>query len=303
LDEAQDAAVIQTDKQLLVQSVDQISAICDDPYVFGKIATVHALSDVLASGANPHSAQVLVTLPFADQRVVKRDLVQLMAGVVDALNEHDCSLIGGHTSEDATLSLGLVVNGFIDKPNFNESHKASIGDQLILTKPGGSGILLAGMMQQRAAGSDMQSLYAQLQCSNRIAAKVFEEYGITDVTDITGFGLLGHLQRLLNPLSVGAKIEASQVPFYDGARDLAVRGIRSTLLDQNQQVLEQVENSAGFNDDVLNLLCDPQTSGGLLAVVPADSVSEIMQQLQSAGCSASSVIGTVTSAGPIRLTQ
>lgn len=301
LADASDAAIFETTGKLVVQSVDQITALCDDPYVFGRIAAVHALSDILASGASAHSAQVLVSLPFADHRIVKRDLQQVMAGVVDALNEEGCALLGGHTAESSDLALGLVVNGFLASTGeFGAVAKPS--DCLILTKPIGTGVLLAGMMKQMTKGCDVQNALNGMQQSNRAAANILYANDVVAVTDITGFGLLGHVQRLLKPLSVGATINAQKVPLLAGASALADRGVQSTLLAQNQQVLEQIT----YNDQVssvwLNLLCDPQTSGGLLGIVPAAQSEGVLSNLRNQGCESAQIIGTISEQTSIQLT-
>lgn len=310
LDVAGDAAVILTNGQTqnatwpnqLVQSVDQLSAVCDDPYAFGQIAAVHALSDVVSAGAIAHSAQIIVTLPFADQAIVKRDLQQLMAGVVAALNNEKCALIGGHTSEGAELSLGFVVNGFLRpellaKPRA-ESHVNLSGsdadNRIVMTKPIGSGVLLAGMMRAQAAGKDVQAALGVMQLSNRAAADVLFDNDALGVTDITGFGLVGHLHRLLDRYNVGAQIQLSSIATYEGALSLAMQGIGSTLLEQNQQILQQVVNAERIDKPWQNLLCDPQTSGGLLGIVPAANVESVLAQLQERGCEQARVIGSVT---------
>ncbi len=301
LSNAGDAAIVQTDSQQLVQSVDQISAVCTDPYVFGRIAAVHALSDVVASGAVAHSAQVLVNLPFADQRIVKRDLRQLMVGVVDALNEDGCSLIGGHTAENATMSLGFVVNGFGKVQSPAKPDVTGEGDHLILTKPLGSGVILAGMMRQRALGVDVQKVLSSMQQSNRAAAAVLYQYGVKAVTDVTGFGLLGHLHRLLTPLGVGAVLEVQNTPVFSGAKALAHSGVGSSLLEQNQHVLKQVASEELHDSVWHNILCDPQTSGGLLGIVPAAQSDQVLIKLRECGCESASVIGSIVDQDGIHL--
>ena len=300
-----DAAIVQIDSQPvsreLVQSVDQISAVCADPYVFGRIAAVHALSDVVAGGAIAHSAQVLVSLPFADQRIVKRDLRQLMAGVVDALNEDGCSLIGGHTSEDTSLSLGFVVNGFRTVQSTTKLADINEGDHLILTKPLGSGIILAGMMRQLAVGVDVQQVLAQMQQSNREAALVLHQCGVKAVTDVTGFGLLGHLFRLLAPYGVGATLQVQHVPVFNGAIALARSGVGSTLLEQNQHVLKHATSQESLDSAWQNILCDPQTSGGLLGIMPATRSDEVLLKLQDCGYESTSVIGSIVGQDGIQL--
>jgi len=299
--DAGDAAVVLTDSRQLVQSVDQITAVCDDPYVFGRIAAVHALSDVVAAGASAHSAQVLVGIPFADQRIVKRDLQQLMSGVVDALNEDECSLIGGHTSEDASLRLGFVVNGFRSPHSSVQREGVKVGDQLVLSKPIGTGVVLAGMMQRLAAGSDVQLVLNSMLQSNRVAATVLYQNGAKQVTDVTGFGLLGHLLRLLEPHNAGAVVDLQNVPVFNGAMALTDNGVASTLLEQNQHVLEQVSGDGLHSSGWRNLLCDPQTSGGLLAVVPASQSDEIVIQLRNSGYESACVVGSIIDHSTIQL--
>jgi len=300
LEQSDDAAVIKNSAETLVQSVDKISALCADHYVFGRIATVHALSDIYTSGGNAHSAQVMVDVPFADHVIVQRDLNQLMAGVVDALNNEQCALIGGHTAESTDLSLGLVVNSFRGA-GVRSSADVNPGDCLILTKPLGTGILLAGMMRQNAKGSDVQKALDGMQRSNRLVAEVLYEHGVKVATDITGFGLLGHMQRLLEPISAGAVIKVSQVPLYSGALVLAEQGTASTLLSQNQQVLEHIAYENAFSEAWLNLLCDPQTSGGLLGIVSAAQSEALIDALQTQGCETAQIIGTISQTSSIQL--
>lgn len=303
LDIAGDAAVVDlsaasehtnSSNHRLVQSIDQISAVCADPYQFGQIAAVHALSDIVAVGSTPHSAQVIVTLPFADKRIVKRDLAHAMAGAVDALNAEDCALVGGHTAEGAELTMGFVVNGFSSGDTRHASVEAKVGDKLVLTKPIGSGVLLAGMMRQQAKGRDVQAVLRAMQQSNRKAAdELYANHAIA-ITDITGFGLLGHLQRLLQRIACSAELLVNTIPVYDGAMSLAQRGFASTLLEQNQHVLSQVGVAETIDEAWLNILCDPQTSGGLLAVVPAEKSESILNSLRAAGYEPVCEIGCIT---------
>jgi len=269
--------------------------------VFGRIAAVHALSDVVAAGATPHSAQVLLSLPFADKRIVKRDMQQLMAGVADALSEDRCSLIGGHTSEATTLSLGFVVNGFLDSQLRGSTMSVNVGDHLILTKPLGSGVLLAGMMRQLARGVDVQHVLDQMQQSNRAAATVLHQYSPMAVTDVTGFGLLGHLNRLLTSLRAGAVLQVPEVPIYNGALALAEQGVCSTLLDQNQHVFAKIANTELPSSSWQNLLCDPQTSGGLLGIVSAKHSETVLTKLHNHGFKSACKIGKIIDKSGIQL--
>ena len=301
LAEAKDTAVFNVTAATIAQSVDQLSAVCSDPYVFGRIAAVHACSDVFTAGAKLHSAQVIASLPFAEQKIVERDLHQLMSGVVDALNEDDCALIGGHTAEAKDMALGLVVNGMLATPPPANEARPQEGDSLILTKPIGTGVLLAGLMQSKARGKDVQVMLGVMQQSNRKAAEALFQHATTAVTDITGFGLLGHLHRLLLPLQTGASLNLSTIPLYEGALALAEQGVSSTLLNKNQDVLSQVSDTEALTAEWRNLLCDPQTSGGLLGIVPASQCNTVLSTLkEELGYEQATVVGTITGQPTIR---
>jgi len=311
LDIAGDAAIIETDVNStetvtqLVQSVDQLSAVCDDPYVFGRIAAVHALSDIVAAGAIPHSAQVIVSLPFADQRLVKRDLEHLMSGVVHALNAENCAVVGGHTAEGAELTLGLVVNGFMRHSAVFANDGVGMimpGSHIIQTKPVGTGVLMAGMMKQATAGSNVQHVLQQMQISNRAAADVFHAHAARAVTDITGFGLAGHLHRLLTRFNVGAEVRLPAISVYEGALNLARQGIHSTLFKQNRQVLQHFTGIDAIGEPCQNLLCDPQTSGGLLGIVPKARSDAALASLHEKGCESACIIGTIRESSGIHIT-
>lgn len=293
LREAKDTAVFTTSADSIAQSVDQLSAVCSDPYLFGRIAAVHACSDVFTVGAKLHSAQVIVNLPFAEQTIVERDLEQLMSGVVDALNEDGCTLIGGHTAEANDMALGFVVNGTLSNSENANDSKPQAGDYFVLTKPIGSGLLLAGLMQSKARGKDVQAALKIMRQSNRVAANALFKHSVKAVTDITGFGLLGHMHRLLLPFGAGALLTLNTVPLFEGALELAEQGVASTLLKQNQKVLSHASGGDALSDEWKNLLCDPQTSGGLLGVVPAEQIDAVLAELLASGCELASVVGTI----------
>lgn len=299
LEQATDAAIINVGDKALVQSVDQISSLCSDPYTFARIATVHALSDVLAQGAKAHSAQALVTIPYADKSIVKRDLEQLMSGVVDALNENSCVLVGGHTAEGPELQLGFVINGLqVEQP----STSVQAGDKVILSKPIGTGIVLAGHMQQLARGTDVYAMLQSMQISNAQAARLLRAAGCKAMTDVTGFGLLGHLHQLLRGQVPGVELCTEDIATYPGALSLAEQGVQSTLLTQNQLILSECRLDSGLKTAWHNLLCDPQTSGGLLAIVPAGAENNVMAQLLELGGCTPSVIGSVVESSGIVVT-
>lgn len=281
---AEDTAVLECSTGSLVQSVDNINAIVDDPYLLGRIAALHALSDVVTMDATLHSAQVLVTLPEASDSIVERDLMLLMKGVIESLNSEDCALLGGHTTQGPELSIGLVVNASLNQKS-NSSSQASIshGDALVLTKSLGVGILFAGLMQQKARGDDVAGAIDAMLISNRCAADVLRRHDAKVMTDVTGFGLLGHLERLISNMECGASLLASVVPLQSGALFLSEAGVRSSLWVQNSAVLDRTDIGDNLSPDLIALLCDPQTSGGLLAIVPADQVTACVAQLHAKG--------------------
>ena len=314
---AGDAAVVDLPGKRLVQSVDQINAIVDDPWLLGRIAALHAISDVVTLNANVQSAQVILTLPEASDRIVERDLRLMMQGILTALDEEQCELIGGHTAQGADMCVGLVVNAIMpasdtaDTDNKPASSDIQAGDVLILSKALGVGTLFAALMKSRAYGPDVASAMHSMLLSNRPAATILRQQGSRAMTDITGFGLLGHLQNLLyglngahktpnsEPSVLGVKLLLDQIPLMTGALELSQQGCRSSLYTQNSQVFNATTVDAQCDPAAVDLLVDPQTSGGLLALVPAASAFACVQALIEAGYAAASVIGTVTDSGAI----
>lgn len=312
---AADTAVIQLPANAAIaQSVDHINSIVDDPYVLGRIAALHALSDVVTLDTLPQSAQVIVSVPAASNTIKERDLFQLMSGLVDALNEEECTLIGGHTIEGKEMSIGVVVNALLvpavaqrtllsDKSNERPSTTLAIinaGDRLVLTQPLGTGALFAAVMQQSTlAGSavGVDTAIQAMQTSNRPAATVLRQCGATAMTDVTGFGLLGHLQRLMQHTAQGATINSTKVPLFGGALSVAQKGIRSSLWPQNKLALVSMNIGPDVQEAMLSLLCDPQTGGGLLAVLPQSRCDEAVTKLRQSGYGLAADVGFVDDTG------
>ena len=280
--------------QVLVQSVDVFRALLDDPYVLGQISAEHALSDLFAMNAKPHSALAIATLPYGAEAIVERDLLQIMSGAVAVLNENNCALIGGHTSEGAELSLGFSVNGTCKAEQLLQKSEAKVGHQLILTQPLGTGTLFAAHAQLAAKGEWISQAIAGMQLSNRQAGEIFYRHNASACTDITGFGLLGHLLEMLKPAGHGASIKLNQLPVLDGALDCFAQGISSTLQPQNSQSAHAINNAQQWRSHPLYpLLFDPQTSGGLLASVADSEVESCLQSLDKAGYNDACVVGHV----------
>jgi len=300
LSPAADVAIIEPMAGRWIQSVDQISAMIDDPYLLGKIATLHALSDVTTMPSVPHSAMLAVTLPYAIDRIVKRDLSMLMAGVSDALRSESMQLLGGHTTQGSEMTLGVVVNAVLsDSVATLDALKSQItpGHKLVLTQALGIGTLFRGLMETKTAGRDVNAAIQAMLNSNRLASEQLRQHGALAMTDVTGFGLLGHLKRLLNEFDSGAIVDAQSLPLLPGAEELAKQGIRSSMWSRNRQALEEFDIKSTIEEPLLSLLCDPQTGGGLLAIVPSDHADDCINQLKADQFTDTTIIGTTVASG------
>jgi selenide,water dikinase len=295
LDDPDDAAVIEAaNGTALVQTIDFFRAIVDDPYVFGQIAANHALGDVYAMGGEPRSALALVTIPYGPEAKVEDALTQLLAGASAVLRDAGAALVGGHTSEGAELGLGFAVNGVVDRHRILRKTGLRPGDQLVLTKAIGTGTLFAADMRHQARGRWIAAAVRSMIQSNRDAARCFLSYGAAACTDVTGFGLVGHLVEMLRASDVEAEIDLAAVPLLDGAEQTVRAGILSSLQPQNIRLRRAVANGPEASSDPgFALLFDPQTAGGLLAGVPADSAEPCVRELRALGYAASVVIGRV----------
>lgn len=292
----EDAAVIRLDAgRVLLQSVDQLRAFVNDPWLFAKIATNHCLSDIYAMGCLPHSALAIVGLPFASKTIARRELEQLMLGCSEALQENECALIGGHSAETSELQFGLCVNGFTTEDALLGKDGMQTSDVVILSKALGSGTLLAADMRYRAQHRWMDAALQQMLISNRQAAKCFVEHKATACTDVTGFGLAGHLLEMMSANNMEVELNICELPVLDGALETLKNKIFSSLHRDNSLVQKNIYNDEAFRDDpIFELLFDPQTAGGLIASVPGAVAEDCLQALKAAGYSHATVIGRVS---------
>ena len=275
----------------LYQTVDQFRAFIDDPYLFGRIAANHCMGDIHAMGGAPVSALVSVTLPFAAPGIVERDLEQLLRGVLRGLGEAGAVLIGGHTAEGAEMAVGLTINGTVRDGAPWRKGGARPGDRLILTKALGTGVLLAAEMARAARGREVETALRSMLASNGAAVAVLRRHGARACTDVTGFGLGGHLLEMLEASDCGAALHEAALPMLPGASGLLFAGHASTLHPANRAVL--ISACKGV---VPEILADPQTAGGLLAAVPADGAEACVEALRQAGYPDAAVIGEITGA-------
>jgi selenide,water dikinase len=295
LHEPDDAAVVEIPPgKLMVHTVDYFRSMVDDPYVFGKIAANHSLGDIYAMGAEPQTALAIATVPFGIEPKVEDTLTQMMAGAMEILNDANCALVGGHTSEGPELSLGFAVNGLIDRDSIMRKGGLRPGDKLIVTKPIGTGTLFAADMRHKAKGRWIAAALDHMAMSNRKGADCLVAHGSRAATDITGFGLLGHLVEMVRASGVDVVLDLDAVPLMDGAAETVKAGIVSSLQPQNVRLRRAVANQEEAGKDPrYPLIYDPQTAGGLLASVPADRADECVAALKSLGYERTMIVGEV----------
>ena len=280
---------IAADKLVEVQTVDYFRAFLDDPYLFGRIAALHSVSDLYAMNARPFSALAIATLPYARGPIQAAQLRELLAGATRTLGELGVVLTGGHTSEGHDLSLGFSVTGYADEDQLFRKGKLFPGDVLILTKPLGTGAIMAAWMRGECSALHFDEAVEQMLIANKSAAEVFAKFGVRTCTDITGFGLGGHLLEMLDASHVSARLQASAVPVLSGFAAAAERGILSTLHPDNARQARRIHGTESPPD----WLFDPQTSGGLLAAVPANLSADVLDELHRQGLGRAAVIGEV----------
>jgi selenide,water dikinase len=267
-DAPDDAAVILPPPGMaVVQSVDHLRAFIDDPFVFGEIAAAHALSNLYAMGAQPCTALAVAAVPYAPPRKMQQQLAQMLNGATGVLTADGCSLIGGHNGEAAEPSLVFSVTGLADPGRLLRASGLRPGDALVLTKPLGTGIVLGGHMRGLARAAWLQAAIVSMRTSNATAAHLLRASAASACTGVACFGLAGHLMEMLRASAVGAVLWADAIPALPGAPELAAQGVENPLATRNRRLLSGATPGA-----TTALLCDPQTSGGLLAGVPAENI-------------------------------
>ena len=280
----------------LLQTVDFFRAMVDDPYLFGQIAANHALGDIYAMGGMPETALAIATLPPARPPIVEHDLFHMLRGGLDVLEAAGAVLVGGHSAEGAELALGFAVTGRSRPGKLLRKGGLRPGDRLILTKSLGTGVILAADARGIAPARVVEGAIATMVQSASAAASCLLAYRATACTDVTGFGLLGHLLEMLRASDMDAVLDPEAVPALDGVLSLLDRGITSSLHADNIAALAALAPGATNPTDAITaLLIDPQTAGGLLAGVPADRAAACLAELRGLDYRAAE-IGFVTHA-------
>ncbi|WP_305971069.1 MULTISPECIES: selenide, water dikinase SelD [unclassified Mameliella] len=287
-----DAALVRIGGAELVFSTDHLREITADPVTMTRIAAQHALGDIWAMGGQPRTVLTSLVLPRMSPRLSSRTLEEIMSTARAIMSAAGAEIIGGHTSQGAELTIGFAIAGECDGTAIGLAG-ARPGDSLILTKPLGSGVLMAGEMAGLARGADVAEALDQMIQSQAQASTLLKDAHA--MTDVTGFGLLGHLRNICLNSGVGAKITLESVPFMQGALDLARRGIRSSLYPDNRAPFPDLADSPRHD-----LLIDPQTSGGLLAAVPGNG-ADTLSALREAGYAAARIGNVTESTGQIRI--
>ncbi len=290
---SEDAGVYRlTDDLAIVQTVDFFPPVCDDPFLFGRIAAVNALSDIYAMGATPITAVSIVGFP--EGTLEDSYLTLILEGALDALGESSAVLLGGHSVKDGELKFGLCVNGIVDPKRIWSNNQAQSGDLLILTKALGSGILQNVIKQGKAQAEDEERVLKVMGRSNKQAAEILKQFTVHACTDVTGFGLLGHLSEMAIDNPNGFEIFYSALPWMERvvkyAEEGYIPGGSYTNRDHRRNV---VSNLSELSETQQLLLFDPQTSGGLLAALAPDEAQDALNALCSAGVEAT-IIGRVS---------
>ena len=294
LDQPDDAAVLRPPPgQVLVQSVDHFRAFLDDPFLFGQVAAAHALSDIHAMGARPWTALAVAAVPYASGAKMRAELAAMLQGATQVLTADGCTLVGGHSAEANEASLGFAVTGLANPDRLLRKSGLKPGDSLILTKPLGTGILLAGHMRGLTRATWLLAAMEQMCATNAAAARILLDHRATACTDVTGFGLAGHLTEMLRASKSAAVLWPEAIPALPGALDLAAEGVESTLAPENRRILAQSKDFGLLGA----LLVDPQTSGGLLAGVPTTRAAACLAAMHGAGLQAA-ILGRVEAPRP-----
>ncbi|MEL6257883.1 MAG: selenide, water dikinase SelD, partial [Pseudomonadota bacterium] len=274
-----DAAILPDTGEIV--TTDHLRPVHDDPYVQARITATHALGDVWAMGAAPKAALVSIVLPPLSPPLQNRTLREVQAGFESVFGQFACPIVGGHTSEGGELTLGATIIGTPGARGPVRQTGARAGDVLVLTKPLGTGVVMAAAMRSEADGRDVCAAVAQMQMPSAWASEVLST-AASAMTNVTGFGLLGHARPMIGALNHSIQVELDRLPFCSGAIDLSAKGIRASLFEQNSSALEgDLEDRSRRSDDPRwSLLFDPQTSGGLLAAIPEQAVSEVISRFE-----------------------
>jgi selenide,water dikinase len=299
-DTADDAGVYQITPELaLVQTVDFFTPIVDDPYIFGQIAATNALSDVYAMGGKPISALTLVCFPEQGETTI---LEEMLSGGLSKMVEANCTIIGGHSIRDEEIKLGYAVTGMVHPGRVLANSGAKPGDRLLFTKAIGTGVISTAIKRRHAETAWIRGAVHAMTTLNKAAAEVVTSGGfaVNAMTDVTGFGLIGHVREMAKGSGISVRLFASKVPLLEGALECLRHGDVPGGLKANRSFAEGcVQYSADVPEEARTLLYDPQTAGGLLISVAASDTERLLSALQDAGVPAVEIGEVVEKEGPL----
>ncbi|MCJ7488455.1 MAG: selenide, water dikinase SelD [Candidatus Aminicenantes bacterium] len=284
----------------LVQSVDIFTPVVDDPYAFGEIAAANSVSDIYAMGGKPLTALSIVAFPI--EKLSPRIMNRMLQGGIDKLSEAGVAVLGGHSIKDREIKFGFAVTGVVHPKKMTVNSKAKPGDVLILTKPIGTGTLSFARQIGRAPADGLAEAERSMRELNRAAAEAMTAAGVTTATDITGFGLAGHLGEIAAQSGVEVEVYGESIPVFTGVMDLIRQGAISGAVERNREYASAfVKRSNAAGEDLETLLYDPQTSGGLLIAVRKSKAAELLAALHKKGVESAAVIGRVTRKGRAKI--
>ena len=290
LETSDDAAVYKvSDDKAIILTLDFFTPVVDDPYTFGKIAAANSLSDIYAMGGEPTVAMNIVCFPQCEDMAILREILR---GGSDKVTESGAILVGGHTVDDMEPKYGLSVTGEVHPDRVRANSHVEVGDVLILTKPIGTGILNTAIKGEIADEQDYEEAVLVMEYLNKYPADALKKIDVNGVTDVTGFGLLGHVLEMAKGSGCSIEIDGESVPMLRNAREYANMGIIPAGMYKNLDYISpDVSVCEGVKQDILDVLYDPQTSGGLLISVPQQRASELIEELRNCKALCYDIIG------------
>ncbi len=292
LEKADDAGVYKlSDELAIIQTVDLITAIVDEPYIFGMVAAANALSDVYAMGGKPVTAMNLVCFPTETMDISV--MTQILSGALAKLNEAGVVLVGGHSVRNDDLKYGLCITGVVHPQKVITKSEAKVGDKLILTKPLGTGILTTALKAGLLKDKTKTRLTEQMVRLNDKAAEVMVSMGAHAATDITGFSLIGHACEMAENSGVSIELYCDKVPFISEALEFGGQGLIPEGMFANWEFRSGMVKGSQVDEELMNILYDPQTSGGLLISVSPGKADEMLARIRKAGDGEAAIVGQV----------
>ena len=296
-DTSDDAGVYKLSAELaLVQTLDFFTPIVDDPYDYGRIAALNSINDVWAMAGTPITAMAITCFP--KKGVDPAILGEIMRGGIETINKYGVTLIGGHSVDNEQIMFGYSVTGIIDPNKVATNSGARPGDVLVLTKPIGTGVISTGIKKGQASEAVVAASVETMLTPGKYAAEAMREFDVKGATDVTGFALLGHAWEMARASKVSIEIDAESVPLLDGARELAAQGLLTSGDKTNRDYLgADVEIASSVDEDLVRLLFDPQTAGGMLIAISEEKAEPLLRTLTQ-NYPQARIIGRIHSQGP-----